>query len=119
MEATIEEKGESKQEEEEGEEEKEEDRGEGRKKQKKERKPRKEASPEKREEAALTAEVRRLAGLDEKTKVDAFMLRQMLRKEAGVLAGDMPPRKLGLLQLAVDWLASSDARKVKDIRGQR
>ncbi|ELR14499.1 ankyrin repeat-containing protein [Acanthamoeba castellanii str. Neff] len=67
----------------------------------------KEASAEKREEKELEAEVRRLAKLKDDAKLDVFTLRQMLRRR-GVLAGDVPKRKLPLLQLTVDWLSAGN-----------
>jgi hypothetical protein len=67
----------------------------------------KEPSAEKREEKELEAEVRRLAKLKDDAKLDVFTLRQMLRRR-GVLAGDVPKRKLPLLQLTVDWLSAGN-----------
>jgi hypothetical protein len=66
-----------------------------------------EPSPEKREEKELEAEVRRLAKLKDDAKLDVFTLRQMVRRR-GVLAGDVPKRKLPLLQLTVDWLSAGN-----------
>jgi hypothetical protein len=80
------------------------------KKQKKEpaaKKQKKEPAAEKLREKELEAEVRQLAKLGEKAKVDVFSLRRMLRAR-GVLAGDIPTRKLALLELAVDWLSAGN-----------
>jgi hypothetical protein len=78
-------------------------------KKKKERE-KKEPEAEKLREKELEAEVRRLAKLDhydDKTKLDVFTLRRMLRVR-GVLARDMPTRKLALLELAVDWFGAGN-----------
>jgi hypothetical protein len=71
------------------------------------KKQKKEPAAEKLHEKELEAEVRQLAKLGEKAKVDVFSLRQMLRAR-GVLAGDIPTRKLALLELAVDWLSAGN-----------
>jgi hypothetical protein len=77
---------------------------------KKKEKEKKEPAAEKLREKELEAEVRRLAKLDhydDKTKLDVFTLRRMLRAR-GVLAGDMPTRKLALLELAVEWFGAGN-----------
>lgn len=74
---------------------------------KKKQKQTQEPSAGKREEKELEAEVRRLAKLKDDAKLDVFTLRQMLRRR-GVLAGDVPKRKLPLLQLTVDWLSAGN-----------
>jgi hypothetical protein len=77
---------------------------------KKKEKENKEPAAEKLREKELEAEVCRLAKLDhydDKTKLDVFTLRRMLRAR-GVLAGDMPTRKLALLELAVEWFGAGN-----------
>jgi hypothetical protein len=72
------------------------------------KKRKKEPAAEKLQEKELEAEVRQLAKLnDDKAKLDVFTLRRMLRAR-GVLASDIPTRKLALLQLAADWLRAGN-----------
>jgi hypothetical protein len=71
------------------------------------------SSDKKSATASLEAEVRRLAGLNADTVVDAFMLRRLLAK-LGMTSRQMPTRKAALMEEVVARLTSGEWRQVTD-----
>ena len=71
------------------------------------------SSDKKSATGCLEAEVRRLAGLNADTVVDAFMLRRLLAK-LGMTSRQMPTRKAALMEEVVARLTSGEWRQVAD-----